>query len=145
MQDALDYAINVQFAAAAGDRPTARNVLVILSSQTSFVNPFNPTLLQSNTQLAKDNGIAIFTVGIGPNPNLAELQTISANQLPPSVTFTQQAQFAALSSLAYSTATSICQAATGRTFHESFQYCMSIYGHYCAAISAFQRYDSPLP
>jgi hypothetical protein len=106
--------VNVHFTAGAGDRPDARNILIILSSQTAFVNQYISNLLQTNTQLTKDNGIAIFTVGIGASPNIGELQTISANQLPPSVTFTQQAQFTALPSLASSTANSICQAATGR-------------------------------
>ena len=101
------------FSAPHGDRPNARNILVILSAQSSLVNPAQPDLLTTLTSRAKDNGIAIFTVGIGNQFDSTQLQTISSSQFPSSVTFFQSSSFASLQGLVGATVTNICRAATG--------------------------------
>jgi hypothetical protein len=108
------YAVNDMFSVPHGDRPQARNVLIIISTQTSLVNPAAPTLLTDWTTRVKNSGIAIFTVGVGAAFDSNQLQTLVTNQEPSGLTYFQSAtSFSTLQGLVGSTVTNVCSAAAG--------------------------------
>jgi collagen type VI alpha len=64
------------FTVASGDRPGVRNILVLASDGYSTVNGGDPS---TEAQELRNQGIEIYVVAMGSNPNLAELNAISSD------------------------------------------------------------------
>jgi len=74
-QDAIRLATQDVFTSARGDRAGVKNVMVIVTDGKSTVQPQN-TIPQAAT--AKSQGIEIYSIGIGPDVNPAEIEGIAS-------------------------------------------------------------------
>jgi len=75
-QDALRVTSQSIFTPSAGDRPSARNVIVVVTDGQSNIDA-TQTLPMANA--SRQQGIELFVVAIGDNPNMEEINGI-ANQ-----------------------------------------------------------------
>jgi uncharacterized protein YegL len=75
-QEAIRLASQEVFTPARGDRSAVKNVMVIVTDGLSTVRPEN-TLPQATT--AKTQGIEIYSIGIGPDVNPAEIEGMASD------------------------------------------------------------------
>ncbi|XP_064630804.1 matrilin-2-like [Lineus longissimus] len=106
---AIEYARDTMFTAANGERSHAPNIIIILTDGDS--NEFPNTVLQS--QLAHQDNITIFAIGIGKGIGLTELQAIATD--PDSKYMFQVNNFDALDSIKEAIMNKACEAAVGTT------------------------------
>jgi collagen type VI alpha len=74
-QEAIRLTSQEIFTQARGDRSGVKNVIVIVTDGKSTVQPQN-TISQANT--AKQQGIEIYSIGIGPDVNPAEIDAMAS-------------------------------------------------------------------
>lgn len=102
MADAIRYATMTSFSPSHGGRGDVPHVTVLITNQAS--GSIDMTKLQSQT--ARDNGIVLYTVGIGNGIDMHELQAITSD--PDSRHMFTAQNFDALNSLSDLLATKIC-------------------------------------
>lgn len=102
MANAIRFATGTSFSPVHGGRGDAPHVAVLLTNQPS--GTIDQIKLESQT--ARDNGLILYTVGIGNGVDLHELQTIASD---PDIRHMFQSQnFDALGSISDLLATKIC-------------------------------------
>jgi collagen type VI alpha len=74
-QAAINLAYNTGFTAPRGDRPGVKNVMVVVTDGNSNVQQQN-TVPEANN--ARQRGIEVFAVGIGPEVNPTEISAIAS-------------------------------------------------------------------
>ena len=99
---AIRYATGTSFSPIHGGRADAPHVVVLLTNQPS--GTFDMTRLEAQT--ARDNGVIIYTVGVGGGVDMNELQSIASDPDYRHM-FTSQ-NYDALSSLSGLLASKIC-------------------------------------
>lgn len=75
-QDAIRMTAQEVFTTARGDRSGVKNIMVIVTDGKSTVQPQN-TIPQAST--AKTQGIEIYSIGIGPDVNPAEIEGMASD------------------------------------------------------------------
>lgn len=102
LANAIHYATGSSFSPVHGGRADAPHIAVVITNQPS--GTIDSVKLQSQT--AKDNGVILYTVGVGNAVDQKELQTIASD--PDSRHMFSSQNFDALSSLSDLIATKIC-------------------------------------
>jgi len=78
-QDAIRLTTQEVFTQARGDRSGVKNIMVIVTDGKSTVKPEN-TLPQATA--AKTQGIEIYSIGVGPDVNPAEIEGMASDPKP---------------------------------------------------------------
>jgi collagen type VI alpha len=102
MANAIRFATGTSFSPIHGGRADAPHVAVLLTNQPS--GTIDQIKLESQT--ARDNGLILYTVGVGNKVDQSELQTIASD--PDSRHMFSSQNFDALGSLSDLLATKIC-------------------------------------
>lgn len=75
-QDALRVVYQSIFTPSSGDRPSARNVAIVVTDGWSDIQPLMTVPM---ADVVRQHGIELYAVAVGSNPNMTEVSSI-ANQ-----------------------------------------------------------------